>query len=170
MMTNYICVTCGTQFAATDSAPEHCPICEDPRQYIGPNGQQWTTLADLQRDHHNTLGEEEPGLTYIVTEPGFAIGQSARLVPTGDGNILWECTSLLDDATVAAVRERGGISAIAFSHPHFHSSMVEWSQAFGGVPIYIHAANREWVQRPDPAIHYWDGATHALGDGLTLIH
>ena len=48
-MTNYICVTCGTQFAATAEPPDHCPICEDDRQYIGPNGQQWTTLADLQR-------------------------------------------------------------------------------------------------------------------------
>ncbi len=170
MMTNYICVTCGTQFAATESVPEHCPICEDDRQYIGPNGQQWTTLAALQADHHTEVGEEEPGLTYIITEPGFAIGQCARLVPTVGGNILWECTSLLDDATVAAVRERGGISAIAFSHPHFHSAMIEWSQAFGGVPIYIHAANRPWVQRSDPAIRYWEGATCALGDGLTLIH
>ncbi len=168
-MTNYICVTCGTQFAATEEPPAHCPICEDARQYIGPNGQQWTILAALQTDHHNVLGEEEPGLTYIVTEPGFAIGQCARLVPAGEGNILWECTSLLDEATVAAVRERGGITAIAFSHPHFHSSMVEWSQAFGGVPIYIHAAHRGYVLRPDPAIRYWEGETCALAEGLTLV-
>ena len=34
-MTNYICSTCGTQFAATGAPPAHCPICEDERQYIG---------------------------------------------------------------------------------------------------------------------------------------
>ena len=28
----------------------------------------------------------------------------------------------------------GGLKAIAISHPHYYSSMVEWSRAFGGVP------------------------------------
>ena len=44
-MTHYICKTCGTQFAATDQPPEGCPICQDERQYIGPNGQQCYRLT-----------------------------------------------------------------------------------------------------------------------------
>ena len=48
-MTNYICVTCGTQFADSQTPPAHCPICEDERQYIGWNGQQWTTLEELRQ-------------------------------------------------------------------------------------------------------------------------
>ena len=47
--------------------------------------------------------------------------------------------------------------------------MVEWSRAFGGVPIYLHAADRQWVMRPDKAIVFWEGETRTLGDGLTLI-
>ena len=47
--------------------------------------------------------------------------------------------------------------------------MVEWSRAFGDVPIYLHAADRRWVMRPDPAIEFWEGETKALHDGLTLI-
>lgn len=47
--------------------------------------------------------------------------------------------------------------------------MVEWSRAFGGAPIYLHAADREHVMRPDPAIHFWEGDRFDLGDGLTLI-
>ena len=43
---------------------------------------------------------------------------------------------------------RGGIAAIAISHPHFYSSMIEWSRAFDA-PIYLHADNRPWVMRPD---------------------
>jgi hypothetical protein len=62
----------------------------------------------------------------------------------------------------------GGISAIAISHPHFYSSMVEWSRAFDA-PIYLHADDRQWVMRPDPAIVFWEGETHPLGAGLTLI-
>lgn len=59
-----------------------------------------------------------------------------------------ECISLIDEGTVSAINELGGISVIAISHPHFCSSMIEWSREFGGVPIYLHADNREWVMRP----------------------
>src|SRR4051794_27263996 len=122
-MTNFICVTCGTQFTETDGAPEHCPICEDERQYVGRNGQQWTTLAATQATHHNVVAALEPGLESIVTEPKFAIGQRAHLIQSPGGNVLWDCITLIDDATVAAVQARGGISAIAISHPHYYSTM-----------------------------------------------
>jgi hypothetical protein len=82
---------------------------------------------------------------------------------------LWDCVSLLDDATVEAVRSRGGVSAIAVSHPHTVGSLVEWSHALDHAPIYWHADNRDWVMRPDPAYQFWDGDTHGLLDGLTLV-
>jgi rubrerythrin len=44
----FICVTCGSQFAATDGPPHECPICLDERQYVGPNGQQWATLDEMR--------------------------------------------------------------------------------------------------------------------------
>ncbi len=168
-MKNYICVTCGVQYVESQQPPEHCKICEDDRQYVNWKGQTWTTLEDLGRDHRNILRTLEPGLTGIVTEPGFAIGQQAHLIHTARGNILWDSNSLIDDATVEAVRTLGGISAIAICHPHFYSSMVDWSRAFANVPIYLHASNREWVMRPDPSIVYWEGETYSLGDGVTLI-
>jgi len=168
-MPNYICATCGTQFAATDAPPAHCPICEDERQYIGWKGQQWTTLEQLRADHRNLIRPEEMHLTGIGAEPAFAIGQRALLVQSPGGNILWDCITLIDDATIEAVRALGGIAAIAISHPHYYSAVVEWSRAFGGAPIYLHAADRQWVMRPDPAIVFWEGETRVLGDGLTLI-
>lgn len=168
-MPNYICVTCGTQFAESAAVPARCPICEDERQYIGPNGQQWTTLAELQAERKNTIKQVEPNLTGIGTEPRFAIGQRALLVQTAKGNLLWDCISLLDEATIAAVQMLGGVTAIAISHPHYYSSMVEWSRAFDNAPIYLHAADREHVMRPDAAVHFWEGETLPLLDALTLI-
>jgi hypothetical protein len=91
------------------------------------------------------------------------------LVRSGKGNILWDCISLIDRDTVALVNALGGISAIAISHPHYYASMVEWSRVFGGVPIYLHEDDREWVQRPDGCIRFWRGETQALEGGLTLI-
>lgn len=167
-MTNFICTTCGIQFAASETSPEHCPICEDERQYIGWNGQQWTTLEGLRQEHHNVIKPVEIGLTGIGTQPTFAIGQRALLVQTPEGNVLWDCISLIDDPTVAAVNALGGIRAIAISHPHYYSSLVEWSHAFDA-PVYLHAADRQWVMRPDSRIIFWEGETHPLPGGLTLI-
>ncbi len=167
-MTHYICATCGTQFAETETPPEHCLICEDSRQYIGHNGQQWTTLEALRPDYKIVIKEEEPDLIGIGTEPKFAIGQRGLLVQTPSGNILWDCITLIDDESIAQVKALGGIAKIAISHPHYYGSMIEWSKAFDA-PIYIHEDEREWVMRPDPAVTFWQGETISLGDDTTLI-
>lgn len=164
-----ICVTCGTQYPPADQPPQHCPVCQDERQFIGLQGQQWTTLDDLGKSHRNIFYREGEGVWGIGTEPKFAIGQRALLIESPTGNVLWDCVSLIDSDTIARVQELGGISAIAVSHPHYYSSMVEWSKAFGGVAIYLHEDDRQWVQRPDPCIQFWRGATHALQGGVTLI-
>jgi glyoxylase-like metal-dependent hydrolase (beta-lactamase superfamily II) len=166
---NYICTTCGVQYAESALPPEHCLVCEDERQYVGWTGQRWTTLPDLQGSHRNQLDVEAPELISIATEPKFAIGQRALHVRSGGGNVLWDCISLTDDRSVAAVQALGGVAAIAISHPHYYSSLVDWSRALGGVPVYLHAADREWVMRPDPAIVFWEGDTKEVAPELTLI-
>ncbi len=142
-------------------------ICQDERQYVGLLGQEWTTIEELQGDHRNHFVEEEPGLRSFSTEPKFGIGQRAFVLQAPQGNVLWDCVSLFDDQT----REKigSGLTAIAISHPHYYATCVEWSRAYGNVPIYIHEADRQWVMNPDPVIRFWRGDTHDLGDGLTLI-
>ena len=164
----FVCVTCGSQFAESTEPPPACPVCDDSRQYVGWEGQHWTTLDELRRDHRAEIREEEPGLTGIGCEPSFAIGQRALLVSSPGGNVLWDCISLLDDEIGAAVEARGGLAAIAISHPHYYSCMVEWARAFDA-PVHLHADDREWVMRPDPAIDFWDGETRELGGGLALV-
>ena len=69
---------------------------------------------------------------------------------------------------VERVSAEGGLAAIAISHPHYYSSMVEWAHAFG-CAVYVHEAERKWVMRPDASIRFWSGETHELGGGLTLV-
>jgi hypothetical protein len=166
-MERCICVTCGTQFAERDERPPSCPICTDQRQYVGLGGQQWTTLAELAADHENAVRDEHE-LVGIGTEPSFAIGQRALLVPFGDTNILWDCVTLLDDATADEVERRGGLAAIAISHPHYYSGMADWAARFG-CPVLLHGADERWITRPDSAIELWDGDTRDLGHGVTLV-
>jgi hypothetical protein len=167
-MPAFICVTCGTQFSPAEKEPERCPICDEPRQFVPPSGQAWTTHEALARRYHNAFRQHEPGLIGIGTVPAFAIGQRALLLMTEEGNVLWDCISLLDDATINIVKALGGLIGIAISHPHYYSSMVEWAQKFD-VPIHLHIADRQWVMRADPSIKFWDGDTLTLARGVTLI-
>jgi hypothetical protein len=164
----FVCVACGTQYPDSDAPPPACPICEDPRQYIPLEGQRWTTLAGLSADGHRNRIAHDGELVGIGTEPKFAIGQRALLVPFGGSNLLWDCVTLLDDDTAAEVERRGGLAGIAISHPHYYSAMVEWAHRFDCL-IHLHAADARWVMRPDAAIEHWDGDTLELGEGLTLI-
>jgi len=166
----YICFTCGTQFAPSVLPPAGCPICLDVRQFVGWDGQKWITLPQLREKHRNVMQQEEPGLYSIHTEPAFGIGERAFLLQTPAGNVLWDCLALLDSATVAAVRDLGGLAAIAISHPHYYTTMVEWSLAFGNAPIHLHAADQQWVLRPHANIQFWTGETQRLLDELLLLH
>ena len=166
-MPTHICIACGTQYLDAPAPPASCPICDDPRQYVPPAGQRWTTPAELAADHVNAF-RAEGDLVGIATEPHFAIGQRALLVPFGGSNLLWDCISLIDDATAAEVERRGGLAGIAISHPHYYAAMVDWAHRFD-CPIHLHAADAAHVMRPDPAVRHWDGETLELGEGLTLI-
>ncbi|HKB94103.1 MAG TPA: hypothetical protein VKC62_07740 [Gaiellaceae bacterium] len=160
-----VCATCGAQFG--EAEPGRCPVCEDARQYLPEDGQRWTTLAGLRAGHRNEIRDDD-GFVGIGTEPAFAIGQRALLVPWRGSNLLWECVTLLDDETAADVERRGGLAGIAISHPHYYSSMVEWAERFD-CPVFLHAADAEWVMRPSPRIEHWRGETTELGEGLTLV-
>jgi glyoxylase-like metal-dependent hydrolase (beta-lactamase superfamily II) len=168
MMPNYICVTCGNQYGESEEPPLHCLICEDERQYVGYMGQTWTTVGQMEGEYRNVIRPLEPGLWEIGTEPKFAIGQRALLVQGPGGNVLWDCVSHIDDATIEAIEALGGISALGMSHPHMFGSMVEWSHAFGRAPIYLHSSYERWVMRPDPVIEFWDRDSHRLDQGVSL--
>ncbi len=168
-MPAFLCTTCGTQFPPSDAPAEACAICQEERQYVNPLGQSWTTLAAMRRTHHNAFGQEEPGLLGIGTVPSFAIGQRALLLRLPGGNVLWDCISFIDDATIEIVHALGGLAAIAISHPHFYAAMIEWSRAFDGAPVFLHEADRQWVMRPDPAIRFWTDETREIAPGATLI-
>jgi glyoxylase-like metal-dependent hydrolase (beta-lactamase superfamily II) len=166
-MTHFICVTCGTQCAASEEPPAGCPICQDVRQYVPGSGQRWTTLEELRQRHRNSWHLCEPDLFAIGTEPEFAIGQRPLLLRTLEGNFLWDCITLLDQATIDLIGSLGGLDGIAISHPHYYTTMVEWSRAFDA-PIYLHAADRQWVMRPDNAIQFWEGEEKELVSGIKL--
>ncbi len=165
-MDPFICTACGTQYTPSSVAPRQCAICEEERQYVPPRGQTWTTLGALEAGHFNSYRQYEPGVIGIGTQPSFAIGQRALLVCTPSGNVLWDCIAMPDPATITLMNGLGGLKAIGISHPHFYTTMVEWSRAFGDVPIHLHADDHRWIMRLDPSIQLWNGETLELERGI----
>ncbi|HEX7310023.1 MAG TPA: hypothetical protein VF232_02495 [Gaiellaceae bacterium] len=166
-MTSFLCKACGTQLAESSAPPPECPICTDDRQYVPTEGQEWVTYDDVRSSHCADIREAQPELTGIGMKPAFAIGQRALLVESQGGNVLWDCVPLLDDMA-SFVEARGGLRAIAISHPHYYSTMIEWAHRFE-CPVLIHQLEREWVQRPDASVELWSGDVRELWDDLTLL-
>ena len=165
-MPAWICVTCGVQYPDTDRPPATCPICVDERQYVGWGGQRWTTMAEIADGRAVVLRDEEPDLIGVGVEPAFAIGQRALLVRTPNGNVLWDCVSLLDDAAIQRIRELGGIAAICLSHPHFYAANVEFADAFDA-RIFLPRADERWIQRPSSRIELFDDEVEPV-PGITV--
>jgi metallo-beta-lactamase superfamily protein len=165
-MPAWICATCAVQYADTEQPPERCPICEDERQYVGWEGQRWTTMAEIARNHAVDLREEEPDLLGIGVQPDVAIGQRALLVRTRHGNVLWDCVPLLDDAARQQIADLGGIDAICLSHPHFYAAHIEFADAFDA-RVFIPRADQQWIQRPSPRIELFDDEAEPV-PGVTL--
>lgn len=167
-MAIWVCCACGTSYPNSVPPPQRCTICEDERQFVPPTGQAWVTPEQLAKAHVNAWRCLETDLFEIRSVPSFAIGQRALLVRTPTGNVLWDCLSLLDDATKAIINAMGGLKAIAISHPHYYTSMQDWAQAFDA-PVHLHGRDRDWVMRDSPDLRFWDGGRCELAPGLELI-
>jgi hypothetical protein len=84
-----VCCTCGVQYGALRA---DCPVCLDERQYVGWEGQQWTSLAELRAGgHRGRVDEEGPGVIGVGAVPSVAVGQRALLIHSPSGNVLWDC-------------------------------------------------------------------------------
>lgn len=164
----FLCETCGTSYPEAAQPPARCVICEEERQFVPRQGQVWLTVEELLLKHVNGWRQLEPNLLEIHTWPQIGIGQRAMLVRTPQGNLLWDCLALIDDATKTLIDSLGGLRAVAISHPHYYTRMQDWAAAFD-VPVHIHADDRQWVMRDSPALHFWQGDRLDLWDGLTVL-
>ncbi|KAF1975773.1 hypothetical protein BU23DRAFT_588386 [Bimuria novae-zelandiae CBS 107.79] len=190
-----ICFTCGTQFdAPLSSPPKNCPICDDPRQYVPPTGQAWTSLnneasTSSQRNEFIT-DPHDPRIHYITTTPTapsktnmpaglsdattitkqLGIGERAILLQTEHGNVLWDLVAWLDDGTKDFIKAKGGLKAIVISHPHFWTTHLEWARCFG-CPVYLQECDKEWLQREDKnnVRTLVTQPTYTILPGVTLI-
>lgn len=111
-----------------------------------------------------------------VLDRGACVGQvghqraSLSLPPAcaGEGNILWDCITMLDEDTKAHLHELGGVRAIAISHPHFYSRMAAWADEFDA-RVYAHADDRRWVMQPSKRVTHWTGTGPGPSNGCEQL-
>lgn len=160
-----ICATCAVEY--DEPTPEVCPICEDERQWVPADGQRWTDLAKLAGEGRTiTWTDREPNLVALSADPGVGIGQTAELITTPAGSLLWDPLGFIDDETVEKVKAKGPVLAIAASHPHMFGVQLEWAAALDA-PVLVCEADKEWLGRTGPAVEFWSDRRD-ITDGLSL--
>jgi hypothetical protein len=169
MKNKKICTACGTQFPDTLQHIELCPICTDDRQAVPEKGQSWTSLSDLQENYSVIVKQLKENLYELKMAPSFAIRQRALLVITPGGNILWDCIALINEPTIEFIKSKGGLKAIAFSHPHYYTTMNEWAAIFD-CPIYIHQKDEQWIFNKGEHVRLWSDTEKELWDAIKLIN
>ena len=132
-------------------------------------GQTFLTPETLA-ERHRLVWRDDLGLTGIALEPSLC-HRPARLplVPDGRGYVMWDCIPLATSEAIAHVRSLGGLTAIAISHPHYYGALADWSEAFDGIPVYLHAGDRQWVTRQHASIAHWTGDHHRISDDVLLL-
>lgn len=106
---------------------------------VGPQSGYRNEFKEYQHDDR---------ITFIHTVPKVGIGQRCALIKTAAGNILWDCITLLDDATVEKISALGGLSAIVISHPHYYSTHLLWARTFN-CKVYLAAEDKQWLAQKD---------------------
>ena len=155
MIQNLICSACETHMPVGFLQKEECPICLDDRQYVPQAGQLWTRHEKLLFKHSVRVLQISTKVHEFCIVPQFAIGQRAFFLETKNGNILWDCIPLLTELLISFIKSRGGLQAVAISHPHYYSNMNEWAKVFD-CPIYLHQKDEEWVLDQSENIKFWN--------------
>jgi glyoxylase-like metal-dependent hydrolase (beta-lactamase superfamily II) len=126
----------------------------------------------MQGNYVNEIKQDENDgrIWAIFSSPQFAIGQRAVFIQTEAGNILWDCIANLGKKTIDFVKARGGLAAIAISHPHFYSTHLEWAREFD-CPVYLASEDQEWLNRVDVEERriFYKGETIEILPGATMV-
>ncbi len=163
-----ICLTCGTRYSKAKFDFNNCPVCLDDRQYMKAYGQKWISYNELKAGHTLKISKVREDIYELSVFPSFGIGQRAFLIINPEGNVLWDCLPLLDEATEAFINAKGGLKAIAISHPHYYGLMHEWAETFD-CPVYLSQADREWVMDEESRINFRKDEKLAISTGFEVI-
>ena len=125
-MAPQICSACGTSYPDAVQPPSLCPICRDERQFVPAAGQALDDSGKACQRARQCVAAIGNRPVRNSHPSRFGIGQRALLLRTSEGNVLWDCIALLDDATEALILRAGWPSCdrnFAPSLLHLHAGL-----------------------------------------------
>jgi hypothetical protein len=177
-VTHYACTNCGF-WQRRFATPTMCPVCEDFRHPLPPNGYRFLAADEVGATHRTVVDEPLPGVLRFATEPSIGIGSCGWLLCTPAGNVHFEGTGWYDADALAAIEGRGGVQFLSASHAHVYGALwqvvdrfrprvvmqvedLNFTQAFRvDVPF-----DDRWPLLPDVDLHHTAGHT----PGHTVLH
>jgi len=134
-------------------------------KFVPRGGQVWTTPEKLAGGT-STRGGNWRGICSKSIPIRNSVLASARCCwRTPQDNVLWDCLSLLDDATISLIRALGGLRAIAISHPHYYTRMQDWARALTVPFISTPPTPTDHASRSrDPPLAWRDAGNRARRD------
>lgn len=154
------CATCGVEHDA-EVLPAVCAVCADERQYLPADGvQRWHDPAAATAEID--VVQLEDRLFAVRVEGGVGIGQEAKVLVTDDGNVMVDVSAAITVEAVAHVAALGPLRAIIPSHPHMFALQTAWSEALGGVPVWVTRADAGWLAVTPADLRLWDGELEVL--------
>ena len=175
-MTHYVCTNCGF-WQRRFATPTTCPVCEDFRHPLPPDGYRFLTAAEVGTAHRTIVDEPLDGLLRFACAPSIGIGSCGWLLCTPAGNVHFEGSGWYDANALDAIAARGGVQCLSASHAHVYGALwqvvghfkpevalhvddLNVAQAFGvDVPF-----DDAWPLLPDVDLHHTGGHTpgHAI--------
>ena len=164
-LTHHVCENCGF-WQRRPGTPTGCPVCEDHRHDLPPDGFAFRTAQQVAQDVETTWTEVEPGVHRFDASERFVIGPSGYVVEHPDGNVAFEGPPWWSDAALDRIEQLGGLAWIGASHPHAYGALWRLKERFPDAEVAINVLDLQWanaVQVTWP----WDDEL-PLARGLTL--
>lgn len=165
---HYACSNCGHwQIWFSGQDPLGCPICMDTRNALPDDGWDFKTEVFAEGHFRNNWQEVAPGLWGFSAEPKFGLGATGWLIQRDEGNIAFEACPWYRPDALAKIRELGGISVLASSHPHGYGALWQLQREFDPV-LTIHRADIPYSKAF--RVNWPADDVHELAPGYTLYH
>jgi glyoxylase-like metal-dependent hydrolase (beta-lactamase superfamily II) len=161
----FVCEHCG--FWQRHFAPAACPVCEDFRHPLPPDGWRFATAAAMPARARCRVEHPLPGLAVVTADGAPGIGQSGYLLRTPAGNIAFEGAAWYDDDALDAIAALGGVRWIAASHPHVYGALWRVAERFGA-DVVLQRDDLPFAQALPVAWAFDDAA--GLTPGVRLLH
>ena len=161
----FACEHCG--FWQRHFAPDRCPVCEDFRHPLPPNGWHFAPAPAVAARTRCRVEEVLPDLLMITAAPALGIGPSGYLLRTPHGNVAFEGCDWYDDAALDAIADAGGVRWASASHPHVYGALWRLCERFA--PELVLQRDDLAFAKALPVSWAYDDQAE-LAPGVTLAH